>query len=263
MQTKHVSQFPFTPKLHAVITLIRDILQRREQVVVFSALHDPNDSLARLLAEAGVTYGLMDGRVSPAKRGGISKAFKRKAFPVLLCGVESCAEGHSWPQASNVILMAYSWAFDKFLQSINRVHRLNSESDVNLYNVICDGSIDRKLESNIQEKGDAAELVLDGQLLGEDPCEVNLAELLQIAQKDFANMKAAGTLDERELEKEWPATCPQLGQAMKLWSQPANVIPLPVLTNTVSPPANKAAMRTRPEWWDDLPLWRQAFRRYA
>lgn len=234
--------------------------------MVFSALHDPNDSLARLLAEAGVTYGLMDGRVSPAKRGGISKAFKRKAFPVLLCGVESCAEGHSWPQASNVILMAYSWAFDKFLQSINRVHRLNSEADVNLYNVICDGSIDRKLESNIQEKGDAAELVLDGQLLGEDPAEVNLAELLQIAHKDFANMKEAGTLDERELEKEWPNLRSQLASAMQLWIHPAIEVgrsdldarrPTPVPAMGPRPSVQELSFAPH---FADLPLWRRVFR---
>jgi len=35
---------------------------------------------------------------------------------------------------------------------------------VNIWSVICDGSIDRKLEAGIHEKKDAAELVLDGGL---------------------------------------------------------------------------------------------------
>ena len=83
----------------------------------------------------------------------------------MLAGVECMSEGHSFHLCSNVILLAYSWAFDKFLQAINRIWRLNSIRDVDVYPIICDGSIDRKLEANIQEKGDAAELVLDGQLL--------------------------------------------------------------------------------------------------
>ncbi len=269
------SNLSYVPKLASALSLIHQVLERREQVIVFSAFHDSLDALSARLHESGVKHVVLDGRTSPAKRGAAAAAFKKgppshqsihpsiQSIPVMLAGVECMSEGHSFHLCNNVILLAYSWAFDKFQQAINRIWRLNSVQDVHIYPIICDGSIDKKLEGNIQEKGDAAELVLDGQLLGEDPCEVNLAELLQIAQKDFANMKAAGTLDEWELEKEWPATCSQLGQAMKLWSQPANVIPLPVLTNTVSPPAKRAAMRTRPAWWDDLPLWRQAFRRYA
>ena len=54
-----------------------------------------------------------------------------------------------------------------------------------LRSAICDRSIDRKLEAMIQEKGNASELVLDGHLIGEQTTEVNLAELLDIARKEF------------------------------------------------------------------------------
>jgi hypothetical protein len=75
-------------------------------------------------------------------------------------------------------LIAYSLAYDKFKQALNLVHRMNSVKPVNVYVILCQGSIDRKLESLIQEKSDAAELVLDGQLIGERSEEVTLAELL-------------------------------------------------------------------------------------
>ncbi len=54
---------------------------------------------------------------------------------------------------------------------------------------------------SIQEKGDAAELVLDGKLMGERTEEMNLADLLRIAQREFdSNSK---TIDETKLD--WPA----------------------------------------------------------
>jgi hypothetical protein len=119
---------------------------------------------------------------------------------------------------NNVILLCYSWAFDKFEQAINRVHRLNSRWDVNVYPIICDRSIDRKLEAMIQEKGDAAELVLDGKLVNEASTEVNLAELLDIARKEFENGGSKlVTVDERELEKEWPPLRSQLSVAAGAW----------------------------------------------
>jgi hypothetical protein len=135
---------------------------------------------------------------------------------VLLAGVDCMAEGHNSALCSNVILMAYSWAFDKFYQAIKRVHRLTSPTPVNLYSVICDGSVDRQLENFIAEKGDAAELVLDGRLLGERAEELNLAQLLESACKEFG--QGAKTLDEGQLEAEWPNLRQKLALAAESWS---------------------------------------------
>ena len=245
------SSYPITPKLLAAVRLVRDILDRHEQVVIFSALHDPTDNLAARLREAGVNFRVMDGRQSPAQRGEISRAFKSQAFPVLLCGAESCAEGHSWPQANNVILVAYSWALDKLLQSISRVHRLISPRAVNLYNIVVEGSIDCKLESMLAEKGDAAELVLDGHLMGQDPEEVNLAELLHIAERDFASLKAAG-LDEKDLAREWPPLCAQLSQAARVWTarEGSKAAPSRVEVSIMEVPIVEKVLPV-------IPLWRQ------
>ena len=75
---------------------------------------------------------------------------------------------------------------------------------------ICAGSIDRKLESLIEEKANAAELVLDGKLLGENVEEVNLAELLQVAYDEFDQ---TATIAEQELEQQWAALRARLADA--------------------------------------------------
>jgi len=189
----HRSGNAYIPKMASTLTLIQEILARREQVVVFSAFNDPLDNLGRWLDEASVRYVKLDGRVSQKQRGKLANQFKKgrvkqlnskdQPIPVMLAGVECMAEGHSFHLANNVILIAYSWAFDKFKQALDRVHRMNSEKPVNVYVVLCSGTIDRKLESLIQDKGDAAELVLDGRLIGERTEEVNLAELLKVAHR--------------------------------------------------------------------------------
>jgi hypothetical protein len=167
------------------------------------------------------------------------------------------SEGHSFSLCRNVILLCYSWAFDKFVQAINRIWRLDSPADVNVYAIICDGSIDRKLESNIYEKRDAAELVLDGHLLGENPVEVNLAELLQIAEKEFAAMSDGGTLDERELVKEWPALCTKLSAAARAW--PGRGPGLRTQDSGLRTQFAPSDFGLRPSAFSHLPLWRQAF----
>jgi hypothetical protein len=104
---------------------------------------------------------------------------------------------------------------------------------------ICDGSVDRKLEGGINEKKHAAELVLEGHLLGENPAEVDLAELLQIAQREFKQVKA---LDEVELERGWPRLRAALGEAFLNWHKAS--------ARREIEPVQTPAIQAKP-----LPLW--------
>jgi SNF2 family DNA or RNA helicase len=274
------SRSSYIPKLVSALKLIQQILERGEQVVVFSAFHDSLDALSSRLNEAGVRHAVCDGRMSPKKRGLVAEQFKLgppkaggkspSQYPVMLAGVECMSEGHSFHLCNNVILMCYSWAWDRFEQAINRVHRLNSIWDVNVYAIICDGSIDRKLEAQLQEKGDATELVLDGHLLGEHQSEVNLAELLHIARKEFSG--ELQTISEDSLEQDWPKLRLLLGRAMHSWydsgliqmplpklvHQPRKILPQQEIGDTIIPAreASPAAFKS----FADLPLWKQAFR---
>jgi SNF2 family DNA or RNA helicase len=229
----------YIPKMATALTVIEQRMREAEQSVVFSALHEPLDTLSRRLAEAKVPHDVLDGRVSAARRGRLAADFQKGlvkgAKPVMLAGLKAMGEGNSWPLANNVILLAYDWAWDLFHQGINRCHRLDSIKDVNVWPIICTGSIDRKLEANIDEKGDASEFVIDGRLIGEDVQEVNLRDLLKIAVEEF---REATTYPEDTLEQEWPELRDKLAEAWRLCQRggqqpkPANrpaPLPLPEL----------------------------------
>jgi hypothetical protein len=240
-----------------VLTLIHEILERKEQAVVFSAFNDPLDNLSRWLAEAGVRHVTLDGRVNQKRRGEMAALFKKgrldeSSLPVMLAGVECMAEGHSFHLANNVILLAYSWAYDKFKQALDRVHRMNSIKPVNVDVVLCSGTIDRKLESLVQEKSDAAELVLDGQLIGERTEEINLAQLLKVARRDF-NEKD-NTLDEARLQAEWPKLRGQLASAMQRWEADSIGATLQAVSTVPAPAALPARLLTLPVQSLDVPL---------
>ena len=224
----HRSASDYTPKMAAALNIIAECMERGEQVVLFSALHEPLDTLSGRLAQAGIPHDVLDGRSSPKTRGALSALFKKglpHAKPVLLCGINAMAEGNSWHHCNNAVLLAFDWAYNLYEQAINRVHRLNSYRPVNIYPIIAEGTIDRRLESLTGEKGDAAELVLDGQLLGEQIEEVNLAELLKFALAEFANVN---TVPEHRLEEEWDALRDRLENAYikncgTNWQQPQKV----------------------------------------
>ncbi len=200
------SQYSYIPKIAATLKVIRDCMDRGEQVTVFSAFTEPLETLKRRLDAAGVEYLFMTGDVHASVRGAMSATFAegRPGPPVVLAGIKAMAEGHDWPLANNVVLFAYDWAYDLFEQAINRVHRLNSIADVNVWAIMCENSIDLKLEALIGEKGDAAELVLDGKLVTDQTTEVNFAKLLQIAESAFAKFDKTNVVDEEVLELDWP-----------------------------------------------------------
>lgn len=209
------SDTDYTPKAAACLQIIEQCLRRNEQVIVFSALHEPLDLLSGRLTQAGVPHDVLDGRTSAAKRGAAAAEFQKGlaqgAKPVMLAGLQAMGEGNSFPLACNVVIYSYHWALDLFEQAINRCHRLNSVKDVNVYAIICQGTIERKLECSIDDKSSAAELSLDGKLLGEDSAELNLRELLKLAAEEFRT--ASEPIAESDLEKNWPDLRAALAEA--------------------------------------------------
>ena len=198
------SKSPWSPKMIAILHLAADLMEKGEQLVVFSPFQEFSTTLKAALTEAGVPSLLLDGRVKNTKRGALAAEFKAGKFPVLIAGIDAMGEGHSFECASHLVIPSLSWAYDANRQAIERVHRLTSRKDVTIYLMITTNSIDERLASIFQEKGDASDLALDGRLFEEDKKEVSLAELIRSATLDFD--PAASTLPEHQLAAEWDTT---------------------------------------------------------
>jgi len=73
------------------------------------------------------------------------------------------------------------------------------------------GTIDEKMDALFAEKGDSAQLALDGRLVEEAIEEVDLPALLASAVRDFK--PHASTVDEQDIEASWPALRDRLARA--------------------------------------------------
>ena len=108
--------------------------------------------------------------------------------------------------------------------------------------------------------------MLDGHLLGETPEEVNLAELLHIAEREFKEVK---TIDEHELEQGWPRLRAALGKAFLAWNgelsslspRPAPPDARPKTPDPKSADPKPEIANRKSQIVNDLPLWRQRFLR--
>ena len=196
-----------SPKQAAILKLIQELIPKGEQVIVMSPFQHFSLSLYRRLVEAGVSVCLLDGNLSPKKRGALAKQFKRKKFAVLIGGIQSMGEGHSFECCRNLILPSLEWAYDKNRQSEDRVHRLTSEKPVNIYCMVTTNSIDERLASVYAEKADSSNLALDGRLFADQTDEINLGQLLSEAIRDFD--PTANTIPEKAIEEEWEGSLKQ------------------------------------------------------
>ncbi len=191
------------PKQAAILTLIGDILDRGEQVIIGSPFRTFSQHLHRRLIQAGVSSVLLDGDTSPAKRGELVAQFKARRFSTMVAGLNAMSEGHDIACCSNLILPSYSWAYDENEQFIHRIWRLTSPKPVTIYALIMTGTIDERIWQLWSEKGDSAQLALDGRLTENCVEEVDLAKLLESAVRNFD--PDAPTVDEQDIEAQWNA----------------------------------------------------------
>lgn len=189
------------PKQAAILQLIHDLLTQGEQVAILAPFQQFGETLYNRLREAGVSAILLDGKKSPRRRGHESKMFKKKVYSVVIGGIQSMSEGHSWEQCSHLILPSLDWAFDKNRQAEDRVHRLTSRKPVQIYVMVTTNTIDLRLENDYAQKKDSSQLALDGALFSDDVEEINLGQLLNQCIRNFN--PGAPTVDELDIEQEW------------------------------------------------------------
>ena len=204
---------PWTPKLATVLSLISELMDQGEQVMVGSPFTRFNQTLHSLLLDAGVSALLLDGDTSPAARGALAQGFKTQHNSVLIAGYESMGRGHSFENCAHLIAVGYPWAYDVFAQYVDRIWRLNSPRAVTVYPIITEGSIEVRMRDYFNDKADTAQLMLDGKLFPETVDDIDPERLLAEAFDVFKNATTNLT-EESTLEAAWPKLAKRLG-----WSQ--------------------------------------------
>jgi SNF2 family DNA or RNA helicase len=192
----------YTPKMEAVLEIIRARLGEGKQVIVGSPFRDFSDRLDSFLKAAGVSSVVLDGDTDPVARGELAQQFKRGDHSVLVAGIKAMGEGHSFENCSDLILPGLTYAYDENEQFIHRVWRLTSKHPVTIYPVIMAGSIDERLHEIFAEKSGSAAMAID-RMLHEPEAEIDFEKLLEETIKTFD--PRAITTDEERILNLWDA----------------------------------------------------------
>lgn len=193
----------YTPKMDAILEIIRSRLGEGKQVIVGSPYRDFSQRLNEFLKSADVSSVVLDGDIDPVTRGELAQGFKRGDHSVLVAGIKAMGEGHSFENCSDLILPGLTYAYDENEQFIHRVWRLTSKHPVTIYPVIMAGSIDERLHEIFSEKAGSAGMAID-RMLHENQEAVNFEKLLEETIAAFD--PRAPTIAEEPILNKWEAT---------------------------------------------------------
>jgi SWI/SNF-related matrix-associated actin-dependent regulator of chromatin subfamily A-like protein 1 len=127
------------------------------------------------------------GGQSAKKKQEVEKKFRRgKETRILIGQIQAAGVGLNLPEASTVAFVEYPWSPGALEQFIDRVHRVTSTKDVDVYFLVASNTIESILLEILQKKQKILDKVLDGKFekTGE---EFDLFTELQKAMEEKKN----------------------------------------------------------------------------
>lgn len=172
-------------KLGVMRELCETIRDKRERVLVFTQFREMTGPLERFLTDIFHTGGyVLHGGTPVPKRAEIVDAFQGEEYvPFIVLSLKAGGTGLNLTKASHVIHFDRWWNPAVENQATDRAFRIGQTKNVMVHKLVCDGTIEEKIDKMITVKQELAEQVLSGG--GEKwLTELSDAELLNILRLD-------------------------------------------------------------------------------
>jgi superfamily II DNA or RNA helicase len=146
-------------KREALMDLVPTLVEDGRAALVFSQFTSMLDLIAEDLDVRGLPYVRLDGetrdRSTPVAR------FQRGEVPLFLISLKAGGVGLNLTRADTVILYDPWWNPAAEAQAIDRAHRIGQDKPVFVYELLCTGTIEEKMQALKAKKRDIAAAVLD------------------------------------------------------------------------------------------------------
>lgn len=180
-------------KLTMLKEICETIYEKRERVIVFTQFKEITSYLADFLSGIfGVKGNVLHGGTPVAKRGKIVEEFQgEKYVPFLVVSVKAGGTGLNLTKANHVIHFDRWWNPAVENQATDRAFRIGQKKDVVVHKLVCEGTIEEKINDMIESKKELAENVI-GQGGEKWITELKHEELMSVLRLDLPEQKRAG-----------------------------------------------------------------------
>ena len=139
--------------------LVYDIVENDQKVIIFSNWSTPIEWLyeeLNMYNPAKITGDTKDRMVE------VEKFQNDPTCKVILGTIGAMGTGLTLTAASNVIFLDEPWNRALKDQATDRCHRIGTKNNINVYTLICKGTMDEMVHKTVTKKGRVADEIVDG-----------------------------------------------------------------------------------------------------
>lgn len=174
-----------------LIELVNEATEEGRNVLVFSFFLDTIKAVRQLIGSK--YYGYINGSVSPVKRQEIIDGFSEQSGKVLLAQVQAGGTGLNIQAASVVIFCEPQLKPSLEDQAISRAYRMGqSASNVLVYRLLCEDSIDERIMDLLAEKRRIFEEFADKSTSGDRMVEIDDKSFNKLIQEEIDRINSQG-----------------------------------------------------------------------
>ena len=142
------------------LDFVKDALENKGCLVVFTGHHAASDALAASIRAAGRKVEVVDGRTSPLRRAQLVSDFQESRLDCLVCGIEAMGEGVTLHRADMVVFLELAYKPSALHQARDRLHRIGQTRNVQAVYLLSSHPMDVFLEMMVLGKADLVGRVL-------------------------------------------------------------------------------------------------------
>lgn len=133
-------------KTKKMLEVIKQVIEKKEKVLVFSLFTQMLDILERVLSFASITFVRLDGQTSVETRQDIiDRFYEDETIPVFLLSTKAGGFGINLVAANNVIIFDQSFNPHDDKQAEDRAHRVGQTNEVYVTKLISERTIDENI----------------------------------------------------------------------------------------------------------------------
>lgn len=142
--------------------LCETIREKRERVLVFTQFRELTEALASLLSTVFRAEGfVLHGGTPVEKRRRIVEAFQGEAYvPFIVLSIKAGGTGLNLTKANHVIHFDRWWNPAVENQATDRAFRIGQEKNVMVHKLVCQGTVEEKIDDMMESKRALAENVI-------------------------------------------------------------------------------------------------------
>lgn len=151
----------FSNKMLILMDIVNLAAEAGDKVLVFSHHLDTLDYAGKQMAEAGVNYSRIDGKVLPTDRQKVTKDFNSGNIQVCLISTRAGGQGLNLHSANRVVILDEHFNPMHEEQAVGRAYRIGQKKSVFVYYLIAAGTFEELVQNQSVFKQQLARRVVD------------------------------------------------------------------------------------------------------